>query len=89
VRTLEIPGYGGFLLTQRSQEQAEDLYVEGKEIACFDSVDELKEKINYYLEHEDERLEIARAGYVRATAEHQAIHRLRRVIDDVNALSGA
>lgn len=89
VRTLEIPGYGGFLLTQRSREQAEELYVEGKEIACFDSVDELKEKITYYLEHEDERLAIARAGYARATAEHQAIHRLRRVIDDVNALSGA
>jgi spore maturation protein CgeB len=89
VRTLEIPGYGGFLLTQRSREQAEELYVEGKEIACFDTVDELKEKITYYLEHENERLAIARAGYERATAEHQAIHRLRRVIDDVNALSGA
>ncbi|MCB2205488.1 glycosyltransferase [bacterium] len=88
VRTLEIPGYGGFLLTQRSREQAEDLYTEGKEIACFETVDELKEKITYYLEHEDERLAIARAGYARATAEHQAIHRLRRVIDDVNALTG-
>jgi len=89
VRTLEIPGYGGFLLTQRSQEQAEELYVEGKEIACFDSVDELKEKIRYYIDHEEERLAIARAGHERATAEHQAIHRLHRVVEDVRALLGA
>jgi len=88
VRTLEIPGFGGFLLTQRSREQSEDLYIEGKEIACFDSVDELKGKIRYYLDHEDERLAIARAGHERATAEHQAIHRLRRVVDDARALLG-
>jgi spore maturation protein CgeB len=88
VRTLEIPGFGGFLLTQRSREQAEELFTEGKEIACFDSVEELKEKIRYYIEHEDERLAIAAAGHERAVREHQAIHRLRRVVEDVRALSG-
>ncbi len=80
VRSLEIPGFGGFLLTQRSREQAEELYVEGKEIACFESVEELKEKIRYYAEHEQERLEIARAGHARAEAEHQAVHRLRKIV---------
>lgn len=88
VRTLEIPGYGGFLLTQRSREQAEDLYVEGKEIACFETVDELKEKIQYYLDHEDERLAIAAAGHARAVREHQAIHRLGRIVEDTRALLG-
>jgi spore maturation protein CgeB len=88
VRTLEIPGYGGFLLTQRSKEQSEELYVEGREIACFETVDELKEKIRYYLEHEDERLAIAQAGHERAVREHQAIHRLQRVVEDTQALLG-
>ncbi|HOJ05488.1 MAG TPA: glycosyltransferase [Bacteroidota bacterium] len=87
VRTLEIPGFGGFLLTQRSREQAEDLFIEGKEIACFETPEELREKIRYYLEHEDERLAIAAAGHERAQREHQAIHRLQRIIDDVRALS--
>ncbi len=89
VRTLEIPGFGGFLLTQRSKEQAEELFVEGKEIACFETVDELKEKIRYYTEHEDERLAIAAAGHERAVREHQAIHRLQRVVEDVRALTGS
>ncbi len=88
VRTLEIPGYGGFLLTQRSKEQAEELYVEGREIACFETVDELREKIRYYLDHEDERLAIAHAGHARASHEHQAIHRLQRIVDDARALLG-
>jgi spore maturation protein CgeB len=86
VRTFEIPGFGGFLLTQRSREQAEELYVEGKEIVCFDTVDELIDKARYYLLHEDERLAIAGRGHARAVQEHQAIHRLRRVVDDITAL---
>ena len=61
--------------------------MEGKEIACFETPEELREKIRYYLEHEDERLAIAAAGHERAQREHQAIHRLQRIIDDVRALS--
>jgi hypothetical protein len=86
VRTFEIPGFGGFLLTQRSREQAEELYTEGEEIVCFDSVEELKDKARYYLDHEDERLAIARRGHERAVREHQAVHRLRRIVDDIAAV---
>jgi hypothetical protein len=88
VRTLEIPGFGGFLLTQRSREQAEELFREGFEIACFADADELNDKIRYYLRNASERTEIARAGHERAVREHQAIHRLRRIVDDVAALLG-
>jgi len=89
VRTLEIPGFGGFLLTQRSQEQAEELFIEGKEIACYESVNELKDKIRYYLQHDSERLAIAQAGHERAVREHQAIHRLQRIVEDVRKLRGS
>ena len=88
VRTFEIPGFGGFLLTQRSREQAEELYTEGEEIACFDTVEELLEKANYYLHNETERVAVALRGHRRAVGEHQAIHRLRRVVDDLSALKG-
>jgi spore maturation protein CgeB len=88
VRSFEIPGFGGFLLTQRSKEQAEELYTEGQEIVCFDSVEELRDKARYYLSHEEERLAIARQGHERAVREHQAIHRLRRIVNDIDALRG-
>ena len=89
VRTFEIPGFGGFLLTQRSREQAEELYEEGTEIACFETVEELIDKARYYLAHEDDRLAIARRGHERAVREHQAIHRLRRVVADITELRRA
>ncbi|MDH7515934.1 MAG: glycosyltransferase [Bacteroidota bacterium] len=83
VRTLEIPGFGGFLLTQRSREQAEELFTEGEEIACFDTVDELRGKIRYYLEHEEERRAVAARGHARALREHTVENRLQRVLDDI------
>jgi len=88
VRTLEIPGFGGFLLTQRSEEQAKELFLEGKEIECFDSPEELRDKITYYLQHENKRQAIARAGHERAVKEHQAIHRLRKVVNMASELLG-
>ena len=45
MRTFEVPGYGGLLITQRTTEQAE-FFEEGKEIIFFDSPDELKDKLN-------------------------------------------
>jgi spore maturation protein CgeB len=85
VRSFEIPGFGGFLLTQRSREQAGELFREGEEIACFDTVEELREKIRYYASHEEERLAVAARGHARAMREHQAAHRLGRMLDDANA----
>jgi hypothetical protein len=82
VRSFEIPGFGGFLLTQRSREQAEELFREGEEIACFESVEELRDTIRYYTAHEAERLAVAARGHARAVREHQAVHRLQRILDD-------
>ena len=39
-----------------------NFFEEGKEIECFSSLDELKDKITYYLKHESQRLRIAAAG---------------------------
>ena len=46
MRTFEIPASGGFMLQERSNEVLE-FFEEGKEIECFSSVKELKDKINF------------------------------------------
>ena len=66
-RTFEIPGAGGFMLHERTEE-AMALFEEGKEAAFFSGADELAEKVAYYLDHEDERAAIADAGRRRAIA---------------------
>jgi spore maturation protein CgeB len=68
-RTFEIPACGGFLLTGMA-DNIEDYYIDGKEIVIFKNLDDLTEKCRYYLNHEEERLAIAEAGYKRTLLEH-------------------
>lgn len=68
-RNFEVPGCGGFLMTGRA-DHLDQYYENGKEMVVFDNRDDLIEKIRYYLTHEHEREEIAKAGYERTLREH-------------------
>lgn len=61
-RIMDILGAGGFVLTNYCAETAE-LFEEDKEIVMFRTPEELVEKAEYYLAHDKEREEIARAGH--------------------------
>jgi len=63
-RTYTIPASGSFMLHERNDEVL-GLYKEGIEIECFNSAEELAEKIDYYLAHPEERRQIALAGHLR------------------------
>ncbi len=60
-RSWEIPLCGGFMLHERTEE-AEKMLLAGKETDFFDSYEEMKEKIDYYLKHPELRERIAKAG---------------------------
>lgn len=68
-RIFEVPGNGGFLLTQYA-DRLEDFYELGKEVAVFEDQRELVEKIRYYLAHDTERETVRRAGYERTIRDH-------------------
>lgn len=61
-RVFDIMGACGFVLSNW-QEEAEELFVPDQEIVLFRDMDELVYKVNYYLEHEQERLQIAVRGW--------------------------
>lgn len=63
-RTMEIPACGGFMLAERTDEHLA-LFEEGKEAAYFASNEELLEKCRYYLNNEQERIQIASNGHLR------------------------
>jgi len=78
-RTFEIPACGGFMLHERSRELL-SLFREDKEVVCFDSLDELANKIAYYLAHPGERRSIARAGYERCVPAYSFDTRMAKIL---------
>ncbi len=66
MRTFEVPASNGFLLTERTKEQAVELFQEGISIECFSSLEELCSKIKFYLIFEHERKRIIENASERA-----------------------
>ena len=81
-RNFEIPGCGGFLLTSHA-DNLEDYYLPDREVVCFDDNNDLVSKIKYYLEHEEERVAIAQAGYDRTIREHTYMERFTTIFQQV------
>lgn len=79
-RNFEIPGAGGFLLTE-TVDRLERYYIPGKEIAVFSGAEDLIEKVQYYLRHDDEREAVRRAGYERTLREHTFEQRFRTILE--------
>jgi spore maturation protein CgeB len=77
-RTFEVPGSGGFLLTE-SVPHLEEYFAPGREVGVFTSVDDLVEQIGYWLDHPGQRAEVADAGHRRALAEHTYDHRFAAI----------
>ena len=78
-RTFEVSGAGGFLLTEWAN-GLDRCYTPGQEIAVFHTLDDLADKIRFYLAHPAERDAIAWAGYERTRAEHTYDKRLAEVL---------
>ena len=58
-----------------------ELYDVGREIICYHSIREAILLIEYYLEHEDERVAIAKAGYRRARRDYTYERTWRRYLE--------
>jgi spore maturation protein CgeB len=84
-RTFEVPGAGGFLLTEAAP--GLDRYFSiSREIATFETLSQLVEKVRYYLDRPDERDAIARAGHARTMAEHTYERRISEILDKLRLL---
>jgi len=64
MRSFESPACGAFTLSQRTRELSE-LFAEGEEIVCFDTVEELCDAVDRTLRDSSLRARIANAGFQR------------------------
>lgn len=81
-RDYRIMGAGGFLLTNHV-EGIENWFELNKMCDTYKSAGECLEKIRYYLEHEDERITIAKYGQKVVHEKHKFSDRLKEVIEKV------
>ena len=79
-RIWDVMSVGGFCLTNY-QPELEDFFVIGRDLEVYHNLDELEEKIDYYLTHEEERLRIAINGYQLVREKHNSKERLKVAIN--------
>ena len=84
LRVFDIMGVGGFVLTNY-QPEIEELFTPGVDLEVYHSLDEMMEKVQYYLTHDKERIRIAMNGYQKVKAnycyEKQVEHIMNQVSD--------
>lgn len=78
-RAFDIMGSGGFLLSNY-QNDFLDFFTPGEDFIFYESKADLLDKIDYYLTHEEERLQISKSGHDKVAAAHTYRHRVREML---------
>jgi spore maturation protein CgeB len=83
LRVTDVPACGSFLLTEYSA-GLKDLFELETEICTFTTPEEMKQKIDYYLEHEHERERVASAGLERTRNLPTPKDRMKLILSDLS-----
>jgi len=86
-RLFEVASCGGFQLVDE-REELHSFFEPESEIVTFRNLAELREKIDYYLAHEEERAAIAERAQARALREHTYRHRMAEMLDFIVERAG-
>lgn len=79
LRVWDVLSAGGFLLTDYRPEY-DGLLEDGRDIVLFDSLEDLSQKADYYLNHEEERCRIAENGHRCIRQKHNYMDRIKKIL---------
>ena len=82
LRVWDVLGAKGFMLTN-FQAEIPQYFENGKDLVYFESIDDMSKKVDYYLIHEEERMQIAKNGYEKVKKYHSYETRLKQMISDI------
>ena len=80
LRVFDVLGSKGFLITNYQKEIC-DYFEPGVDLVVYDSLPDLERKVAYYLEHEEERRQIAENGYRKVCESFTYDIALRELLD--------
>lgn len=78
-KVLDILACGGFCITNYQTEIAE-FFEDGKEIVMYTDMEDLTQKVEWYLQHDEERAAIARAGHRKVKEQFSMRDRLKDML---------
>lgn len=79
LRCFDVMASGGFLMANYRADMLE-LFEPDRDFVMYTNIDELEQKVDYYLHHDDERLAIARNGFEKVASSHTYIHRAKEML---------
>ena len=88
LRIWDVLGCAGFLITNYQAEIPEYFEI-GRDLETYESMEELEQKVQYYLTHEDERIEIAINGYEKVSRLHTYEKRVAEMIRVLSSITPA
>lgn len=80
LRVLDIMASGGFLLSNKQSEFESMGYIDDKDVALFSSFGEALEKADYYINHDDARIKIAKCGRAKTFESHTLDKRITEIL---------
>jgi len=83
MRVFETLGTGSFLLTNEIPTLGE-FFKDGVHLATYKTTEEAIDKAKYYINNDDARERIAKAGYEEAISKHTYAHRVARILEKTN-----
>ena len=84
-RVFDVMAAGGFMLSNYQQE-LEELFVDGEDIVLYHNMQELQEKVEYYLTHDEERERIAKNGQQKVLRQHNYHEKMQQIIHIVDQM---
>lgn len=82
MRMYETPAHGMMVVCDKAGANAHtNIFSEDEEAIYYDNIDDAISKIEYYLEHDEERIKIAKAGFTRAWKDYGHEANLKKFLD--------
>ena len=85
LRPFEVTACGAMLLNHDDRKDIFNLFKEGKEFVSFKGPEDIRQKVEYFLHHQNELEAIAQAGFERTKSDHTY---LKRIGDIMNIIYG-
>ena len=79
-RIFDVLACGGFLITNY-QAELDEFFTIGKDLEVYTSLEELCDKISFYLTHDDVRTKIALSGYDTIVSKHSIDTRFSEILN--------